>query len=82
MDVVPNGLYQVVAKLTKDGVLRKEGPGLFALGGQDDAAAAAEAPADARAQEQAREPQGEGDGDGEERREAQSDEDAPVDAAA
>jgi transposase-like protein len=78
MDVAPNGLYQVVAKLTKDGVLRKQGPGLFALGAQADTGAPAEAPAEEPAQEQAAEPQS----DGQQQAEARSDDGAPVDEAA
>jgi transposase-like protein len=42
MDVVPNGLYQVVAKLTREGELRKQGPGLFPVAREGEAPATAE----------------------------------------
>jgi transposase-like protein len=46
MDVVPNGLYQVVAKLTEDGRLRKQGSGLFPTGTQSAAGEPSEGSAD------------------------------------
>jgi transposase-like protein len=46
MDVVPNGLYQVVAKLSEEGRIRKQGTGLFPTGGRGTAGAPTEASPD------------------------------------